>query len=328
MPTEVLHEVDTSSHTPTFSQERSIASIRQPDERLVGDVGEPLNERLYRRMRFIRGFEEEILALFDSGLLNGTTHACIGQEADAVGVVEHLRPTDHVFSNHRCHGHFLARTGDAFGLLSEILGKPSGVCGGIGGSQHISAPGFKSNGILGGTVPAAAGIALANQLAGGDDLSVVFVGDGMLGEGIVYETLNIASLWHLPLLVVVENNGWAQSTPSSLHLAGAISSRFAAFGIAVDEVDTTDVLVIRKLAGEITERQRQQGGPAALVIHTYRLCHHSRNDDNRPRDEVLQRWKLDPLRVHGERLTDARRDHIDLEVDSALRDLVAQGLRP
>jgi len=190
------------------------------DERLVGVAGEPHEQRLYRRMRFIRRFEERLLGMFEEGLLNGTTHACIGQEADCVGVIEHLRPGDHIFSNHRCHGHYLAWTGDAFGLLGEIMGKPAGVCGGIGGSQHLCAPGFKSNGILGGTVPAAAGIALAMKLAGNDGISVSFIGDGTFGEGVLYETLNISALWGLPLLVVVENNGYAQSTPLAVNFAG------------------------------------------------------------------------------------------------------------
>ena len=192
------------------------------DARLVGVSGEPRPERLYRRMRFIRRFEESLLELFERGLLNGTTHACIGQEADAVAIVEHLSDDDHVFSNHRCHGHFLARTGDALGLMAEIMGKPEGVCGGIGGSQHLCAPGFKSNGIQGGIVPNAAGIALAKQLDGGGGLSVVFIGDGTLGEGATYETLNLASLWKLPLVVVLEDNEWAQSTPASANLAGSM----------------------------------------------------------------------------------------------------------
>ena len=193
------------------------------DARLVGAPGEPRAERLYRRMRFIRRFEESLLDLFERGLLNGTTHACIGQEADAVAIVEHLGDDDHVFSNHRCHGHFLARTGDALGLMAEIMGKPEGVCGGIGGSQHLCAPGFMSNGVQGGIVPNAAGIALAKQLDGSAGVSVVFIGDGTLGEGATYETLNLASLWKLPLVVVLEDNEWAQSTPSSANLAGSMS---------------------------------------------------------------------------------------------------------
>src|SRR5215467_9940080 len=208
------------------------------DPRLVGAPGEPRAERLYRRMRFIRRFEECLLELFERGLLNGTTHACIGQEADAVAIVEHLDDDDHVFSNHRCHGHFLARTGDALGLMAEIMGKPEGVCGGIGGSQHLCAPGFMSNGVQGGIVPNAAGIALAKQLGGDAGLSVVFIGDGTLGEGATYETLNLAALWRLPLVVVLEDNEWAQSTPSRENLAGSISSRFSAFGMSVYEIDS------------------------------------------------------------------------------------------
>jgi len=172
-----------------------------PDPRFAGSPGEARSLRFYRRMLSIRRFEETLLDLFDRGLLNGTTHCCIGQEANCVAVMEHLREEDHVFSNHRCHGHYLARMWDALGLLAEIMGKEAGICGGLGGSQHICAPGFKSNGVQGGIVPVAAGIAMAKRLRGIDALSVVFVGDGTLGEGVVYETLNIASLWQLPLLV-------------------------------------------------------------------------------------------------------------------------------
>lgn len=296
------------------------------DPRLAGVSGEPRAERLYRRMRFIRRFEESLLEMFEQGLLNGTTHACIGQEADAVAVVEHLSDDDHVFSNHRCHGHFLARTGDALGLMAEIMGKPEGVCGGIGGSQHLCAPGFMSNGIQGGIVPSAAGIALAKQLDGGAGLSIVFIGDGTLGEGATYETLNLASLWKLPLVVVVEDNGWAQSTPSSANLAGSMHDRFAAFGIPVFEIDSTDVEEIDTVAGHALAQARTGEGPVAVIIHTYRLCHHSKNDDNRPADEVAARWDLDPIEIHGRRLGPSSRTAIDTDVESALRDVIDRAL--
>lgn len=292
------------------------------DPRLVGMPPEARALRLYRRMRFIRRFEETLLALFEEGLLNGTTHCCIGQEADAVAICEHLAPRDHIFSNHRCHGHYLARTGDAMGLLCEIMGKAEGVCGGVGGSQHICAPGFKSNGVQGGIVPAAAGIALAERLRGGDGVSVVFIGDGTLGEGIVYETLNLASLWQLPLWVVVEDNGWSQSTPLALNFAGSMPGRFAAFDIPVREIASTDVLALEAVAGEELARLRATRTPRALIIHTYRLCHHSKNDDNRPVEEVRARWEVEPLAIHGARLRDAERARIDGEVDAALDALV------
>ena len=296
------------------------------DARLVGAPDEPRAERLYRRMRFIRRFEESLLDLFERGLLNGTTHTCIGQEANAVAIVEHLDEDDHVFSNHRCHGHFLARTGDAFGLLAEIMGKPEGVCGGIGGSQHLCAPGFMSNGVQGGIVPNAAGIALAKQLDGSVGVSVVFIGDGTLGEGATYETLNLASLWGLPLVVVLEDNEWAQSTPSSENLAGSIRDRFTAFGLPVFEIDSTDIEELDAFAEHALAQARTRTGPVAIVIHTYRLCHHSKNDDNRPADEVAARWALDPIKIQGRRLDLSARAAIDAEVESALQDVIDRAL--
>jgi TPP-dependent pyruvate/acetoin dehydrogenase alpha subunit len=291
------------------------------DERLTGRPDEPRDHRLYRRMRFIRRFEETLLSLFEEGVLNGTTHACIGQEADAVAVMEHIEPGDHVFSNHRCHGHYLARTGDAFGLLAEVMGKEAGACRGLGGSQHVFAPGFMSNGVQGGIVPAAAGIALAQQLRGSDRVSAVFIGDGTLGEGAVYETMNIASLWKLPLLVVVEDNQWAQSTPVGHNVAGSMRARFEAFGIPVREVDTTDVLELDRAAADEVAAARS-GGPRVLLIHTYRLCHHSKSDDHRPEAEVAQRWLSEPLVVHGIRMSGSDRAVIDDEVEVALAEVV------
>jgi TPP-dependent pyruvate/acetoin dehydrogenase alpha subunit len=296
------------------------------DARLVGTPGEPHAERLYRRLLFVRRFEENLLDLFERGLLNGTTHACIGQEADAVAIIEHLGEDDHVVSNHRCHGHFLARTGDALGLLAEIMGKPEGVCGGIGGSQHLCAPGFMSNGVQGGIVPNAAGIALGKQLDGSAGVSVVFIGDGTLGEGATYEALNLASLWKLPLVVVLEDNGWAQSTPSSANLAGSMRDRFVAFGLPVFEIDSTDVEELDSFAENALAQARMQAGPIAMVIHTYRLCHHSKNDDNRPAEEVAARWELDPIKIQGGRLDQFVRAAIDAEVESASQDLIDRAL--
>jgi TPP-dependent pyruvate/acetoin dehydrogenase alpha subunit len=299
------------------------------DARLTGLAGEGVDVRFYRRMRFIRRFEERLLALFEEGLVMGTTHACIGQEADSVGVIEHLRAGDHIFSNHRCHGHYLAWSGDALGLLAEIMGKRDGICGGVGGSQHICAPGFKSNGILGGTVPAAAGIALSMKLSGEDGISVVFTGDGALGEGVVYESLNMAAIWDVPLLVVVENNGYSQSTPIARNFAGDMEGRFAAFGVPASRIESTDVLEIHDAAAGAIAAVRESRTPRALIIDTYRLCHHSKSDDNRPGEEVAARWAFEPLAIHGPRLDPGERERVDAEVEDALSDVVAQarGLR-
>jgi TPP-dependent pyruvate/acetoin dehydrogenase alpha subunit len=140
----------------------------------------------------------------------------------------------------------------------------------------------------------------------------------------VYETLNLAALWRLPLLIVLEDNGWSQSKPSSLNLAGDIGARFSAFGLPVVEVDTTDMLEIGAAADEAVTRCRSGGGPAALVVHTYRLCHHSKTDDNRPIEEVKARWAYDPRVVHGARLASDDRASIELEVEAALENCVAE----
>ncbi|GIH08165.1 hypothetical protein Rhe02_62320 [Rhizocola hellebori] len=295
----------------------------QADPRTMGTPEEPRDLRLYRRMRFIRRFEETLLGLFDEGVLNGTTHACIGQEADAVGVIEHVEEGDHIFSNHRCHGHYLARTGDALGLMAEIMGKEAGVCGGIGGSQHVCAPGFMSNGVQGGIVPTAAGIALAMKLRGSDRVSVVFIGDGTLGEGAVYETLNIAALWDLPLLIVLEDNEWAQSTPTELNTAGSMRARFEAFGIPVTETTTTDVAELDALAGNEIAAVRTTGKTRVLLVHTYRLCHHSKSDDHRPEEEVALRWVTEPLAIARQRIAESQWQRIDAEVEAALAEVVA-----
>ncbi|MEQ8272927.1 MAG: thiamine pyrophosphate-dependent dehydrogenase E1 component subunit alpha [Deltaproteobacteria bacterium] len=294
-----------------------------PDPRLFGRPDEDVDARLYRRMRFIRRFEEKLLLLFEEGILAGTTHCSIGQEADAVAVMAHVRPGDHTFSNHRCHGHYLARTGDALGLYAEIMGKDAGVCRGIGGSQHICAPGFKSNGIQGGIVPTAAGIAWAQKLAGGDDISVVFIGDGTLGEGAVYETLNIAQLWSLPLWIVLEDNGWSQSTPLAANFAGDMRMRFEAFGLPVSEIDSTDVKAIETVVAADADHVRTTRTPHVTILHTYRLCNHSKSSDARPEDEVKARWATEPLVVHGPRLQDSLRDTIDADVEAALDEVIA-----
>lgn len=293
----------------------------------MGHPEEARAERRYRRMRFIRRFEQTLLELFEEGILNGTTHCCIGQEANAVAVLEALGEDDHVFSNHRCHGHYLAKTGDALGLLAEIMGKEAGLCRGIGGSQHIAAEGFKSNGVQGGIVPAAAGIGWSMKLRGTPGVSVVFIGDGTLGEGAVYETLNLAALWKLPLWVIVEDNAWAQSTPRHVNLAGDISARFEAFGIPARAVDSTDVDEIADVVSEELGALRREGGPRALVLHTYRLCHHSKNDDQRPAEEVEARRAIEPLVVHGPRLPDDARARIDAEVEAGLAEVVARARR-
>jgi acetoin:2,6-dichlorophenolindophenol oxidoreductase subunit alpha len=284
-------------------------------------------ERLFADMVLIRRFEETLLDLFAAGKVAGTTHTCIGQEADAVGVVACLdRDVDVIVSNHRCHGHYLAFTDDVDGLLREVLGRQGGVCGGKGGSQHLCAGNFYSNGVLGSTVPLAAGMALAERERGSGAVTTVFVGDGTLGQGVVYESLNIASLWHLPLLVVVEHNGYAQSTPSRLQLAGDVQARAAAFGIETDRRDTTDVTAVREAAAAAVAHVRANRQPYFLVLDTYRFSPHSKGDDFRDPQEIALRRERDPLAVAGSRLDEPVRHAVEEACERRLAEAVEQAL--
>jgi TPP-dependent pyruvate/acetoin dehydrogenase alpha subunit len=281
----------------------------------------------YADLYLIRRFEETLLDLFAQGKMAGTTHTCIGQEANAVGVTACLDPErDVVVSNHRCHGHYLALTGDVDGLLREVLGREGGVCGGKGGSQHLCAENFYSNGVLGSTVPLATGIALAQRERGEGGLAAVFVGDGTLGQGVVYESLNIASLWKLPLLVVLEHNGYAQSTPSSLQVAGDVEARAAAFGIPTARLDSTDVTEIRAAAERAVVHVRETGTPFLLVLDTYRFAPHSKGDDFRDPEEIAQRRERDPITIAGGRIEDASRGEIEAAAEKRLARAVDEAL--
>jgi 2-oxoisovalerate dehydrogenase E1 component len=241
--------------------------------------------------------EQRLLALFCEGKLYGTVHTCIGQEFVGPSVVAWLRESDTVFSNHRCHGHFIAYCDQVEGLLAEIMGKVSGVCAGLGGSQHLHYGRFFSNGIQGGIVPVAAGMAMAHKLDADGGIAVVFIGDGTLGQGVVYETLNLASKWELPLLVVLENNHYAQSTHQGKTLAGGIEERFASFGIETARSSTWQWHSLVEEMGASVAKVRSTGKPLFHRVDTYRLMAHSKGDDNRPSETVEPYVRCDPLNL-------------------------------
>jgi len=284
----------------------------------------PENYALFRSMLLIRRFEERLLAEFSTGKLVGTTHAYIGQEANAAGIFSVTDPGDVVFSNHRCHGHFLAYGGDPYRLAAELMGKTSGLVGGRGGSQHIHWRNFYSNGIQGGILPVATGMALAEKVNKTGKIALAFLGDGTLGEGALYESLNIASLWSLPILFVVENNRYAQTTPIELAVAGTITGRFSAFGITALERDTSDVLEVQAAALEAVGSVRRNGRPVGLILHTYRFSAHSKGDDVRDLAEIARAREKDPLLIHAPRLSDAERDRAESEVAAAIADAFAR----
>ncbi len=281
----------------------------------------------YRAVYRIRRFEETVLENFPKGVFFGTTHTYIGQEANAVGVVSACRADDILFSNHRCHGHFLAYGGSPAALFAELMGRAGGVCGGRGGSQHLQWRNFYSNGVQGGILPIATGMALAEKFKSSGAMAFVFLGDGTLGEGALYETLNLASLWQAPILFVVENNNIAQTTPIELGLAGSICARFEAFGIHATELDTSLAPEISACAQSLASQVRAQSQPQALVLHTRRFGPHSKGDDTRdPAVVAGYKRQRDPLSLLAAGLPAALKAEIDAQVDAEMSAAFAQAL--
>lgn len=242
-------------------------------------------ERMIREAILIRLVEQKFIDLFSQGKMNGTVHTCVGQEFSAAAVAGQLTELDWVTSNHRCHGHFISKTKNWQGLIDELMGLDSGVCRGVGSSQHLYANGFMSNGPQAALVPVATGIALHNKINGLSGIAVSFIGEGTLGEGVLYEALNLAALYQVPQLVVCENNFYSQSTPQECGVAGVLIDRPKAFGIKTFDANTWDVAGLYSVAKEAIEYVRA-GNPAFLVIRTYRLNPHSKGDDNRNPEEI------------------------------------------
>jgi 2-oxoisovalerate dehydrogenase E1 component len=279
---------------------------------------------LFKRAATIRHFEEKLLDLFSQGRLSGTVHTSIGQELCALAVVDQLEEGDWIFSNHRCHGHYLAWSDNVRGLLAEIMGKASGICGGRGGSQHIFHDQFLSNGVQGGGVPIAAGCALAlTMLPDSTSLAVAFIGDGTLGQGVVYETLNLAQKWKVPLLVVLEHNGYAQSTKTTDTISGTIRGRFEAFGWKFWESSIWAEKDLLGQAGEAVDYVRTHRSPGALCIDCYRLKAHSKGDDNRESSEIASYLQRDPLVVFEQDRPDAAKQ-ARAECDRRLQTILAE----
>lgn len=286
-------------------------------------------------MLTIRRMEERLLKLYEQGHLYGTVHTSIGQEVIAVGVIRALdREKDVVWSNHRGHGHFVAYCDDVEGLIAEIMGKVTGVCGGIGGTQHIHKDNFYTNGVLGGTLPCALGTAFAEKVAGSGAITTVFLGDGAMAEGVVYESLNLAALWELPVLFVMEDNAVAQTTPADLQHAGDRQRRAESFGICVETLRAEDIEKVHDLAVLSAGRVRRESKPIFLALETDRLGPHSKGDDPRTKEALDQLWSRDPLKTHRQQLETSDperlaalehevRERIDRAVEQAAREKTA-----
>jgi acetoin:2,6-dichlorophenolindophenol oxidoreductase subunit alpha len=270
--------------------------------------------RMYRRMVMIRLFEEQVNELYTRALMPGLAHLYIGEEAVAVGICEALRPTDYITSTHRGHGHCLAKGASPDRMFAELLGKEAGYCRGKGGSMHIADPAtgnLGANAIVGGSTGIATGAALSSKRLGKDDVAVCFFGEGALGQGVLYEVMNLAALWKLPVIYVCENNLYTEYTHYLETTAGDILARGTAFGVPAESVDGQDVRAVNAVAKKMIERARRGEGPSFLLCNTYRYTGHHVGDINREyyrSKQEEQQWKTqrDPIQNFGAWLIDQK----------------------
>jgi pyruvate dehydrogenase E1 component alpha subunit len=285
----------------------------------------------YRVMRTIREFEERLHTEFATGEIPGFVHLYAGEEAIAAGVCAHLRPDDYVASTHRGHGHSIAKGCDVAAMMAEIYGKRDGICHGKGGSMHIadlSKGMLGANGIVGGGPPLVCGVGLTAKVKGTDQVAVSFTGDGGSNQGTFLESLNLAAAWHLPVVFVVENNGYAESTSPNFHQAGVdVAKRADGFGLPGISVDGFDFFAVHEAAGEAIRRAREGGGATLIECKGMRYFGHFEGDQQtyRAPGEVDDlRATRDCLAAFSKRVTGAGLvDADDLAaVDASVREIV------
>jgi TPP-dependent pyruvate/acetoin dehydrogenase alpha subunit len=270
--------------------------------------------RMYRKMVAIRLFEAEVIELYTRALMPGLAHLYVGEEAVAVGVCEALCRTDYITSTHRGHGHCLAKGASPDRMFAELLGKEAGYCKGKGGSMHIADPAtgnLGANAIVCGSAGIATGAAFSAQRLGSGAVSVCFFGEGALGQGVLYEVMNLAQLFKLPVIYVCENNLYTEYTHFSETTAGDILSRAGAFGLEAVEVDGQDVRAVHAAGQRLVDRGRRGGGPSFLLCNTYRYHGHHVGDINREyyrskQEEQLWKTERDPIRRHRQWLLEQK----------------------
>jgi acetoin:2,6-dichlorophenolindophenol oxidoreductase subunit alpha len=277
--------------------------------------------RMYRQMIRIRVFEEHVNDLYTRALMPGLAHLYIGEEAVAVGVCEALRLDDYITSTHRGHGHCLAKGAAPDRMFAELLGKEAGYCRGKGGSMHIADPAtgnLGANAIVAGSVGIATGAAFAAKRTANHRVTTCFFGEGALGQGVLYEVMNLAQLWKLPVIYVCENNLYNEYTHFTETTAGDIPSRATAFGVLTETVDGQDVRSVHATASRLVERARRGEGPSFLLCNTYRYHGHHVGDINREyyrSKQEEQQWKTqrDPLKILADWLIGQVAEHPQLE---------------
>jgi 2-oxoisovalerate dehydrogenase E1 component len=258
-------------------------------------------ENLYATMVKIRRFDEKVTELFQQGLVKGTAHSYVGQEAVAAGACASLRPDDYIVSNHRGHGHTIAKGARIDRMMAELMGRETGYCRGLGGSMHIAALDLNilgCNGIVAAGVPIGAGAALAAKLQGTDQVALTFFGDGGANQGVVHETMNLAAVWKLPFIFLCENNKYALSTDTRRTTAGDISRRAAGYDMPHAQVDGNDVLAVYEAVKAAVARARRGEGPTFIEAVTYRWGGHSMRanlPDYRTKEEEREWIERDPI---------------------------------
>jgi 2-oxoisovalerate dehydrogenase E1 component len=278
----------------------------------------------YKKAYKIRRIEEFFLEMFRLGKISGTVHTCVGQEFSGIFAAKYSIQGDYVVSNHRGHGHYISYTDDVLGLIAELLGNAKGCSKGIGGSQHLYNKYFLSNGIQGGMLPIAAGLAFENKLSKKNNISVAFLGDGTLGEGILYETLNISSLWNIPIVYILEKNGISQSTSFEQSFSGDISDRIRGFGVNYYSSSIYDLSHLDNVFKESFDYSRNNSKPVFIEVELARLNSHSKGDDNRDDDLIFNLKKLDPLNIFIEKNSEIISiwdREIDLIINTVLTEL-------
>jgi pyruvate dehydrogenase E1 component alpha subunit len=290
---------------------------------------------MLEQMLRIRAFETHANQLYLSAKMPGLTHLYVGEEAVAVGVCSALRSDDTITSTHRGHGHCLAKGADARTMLCELLGKEEGYCRGKGGSMHIADHrngNLGANAIVGGSAGIATGAAFSAKRLGTDRVSVCFFGEGALGQGVLYEVMNMAALWQLPVVYVCENNLYNQYTPWQETTAGSVLARPAAFGIPSEQVDGQDVVAVYEIASRAVARARAGDGPSFVLCDTYRYHGHHVGDVDRAyyrsKDEE-EEWARDrdPIGLLGARIGDEQAlTEMRARVEAELAEAVAYAL--
>jgi acetoin:2,6-dichlorophenolindophenol oxidoreductase subunit alpha len=310
------------------------ATISKP-EAVPAMGGEKQNwVHAYQQMVRIRLFEEQVNELYTRALMPGLAHLYSGEEAVAVGTCEALRRDDYITSTHRGHGHCLAKGASPERMFAELLGKEAGYCRGKGGSMHIADPAtgnLGANAIVGGSVGIATGAAFAAKRLGSGRVAVCFFGEGALGQGFLYEVMNLAQLWGLPVIYVCENNLYSEYTHYSETTAGTILGRAAAFGLEAATVDGQNVRAVNEVAARLVTRARSGGGPSFLQADTYRYGGHHVGDVNREyyrSKQEEQQWKTerDPIQLHAKWLIEhgyADADTLDRIAAAARKEIEA-----